>query len=280
MRGSGQSLGKNCLGIARGVIKLVLLKAVDPVKIGFFEMRSGELGSFQMRSVEGSSFEMRFVEGSFFKMRSGEVSSFETRFVEDGSFEMGFVEGGSFEMRSVEVGPFEMRFVEASSFEMGFVEASSFEMRSGEVGPFEMHSVEGSFFKTCPFEVGSFEMRLSEVGLPQVGKPEIQMPLLRLFALAVSGIAALDYGQNRCNVSWWAMTGALVNIYSRERRNFAFPASTFPDKSGQCLHDRPIVRFALPRDALQRVNTAEANLKLVVSKLLDRFGEALGDAPL
>ena len=270
MRGSGQSLGKNCLGIARGVIKLVLLKAVDPVKIGFFEMRSGELGSFELRSVEGSSFEMRFVEGSFFKMRSGEVSSFETRFVEIGSLEM----------RSVEVGPFEMRFVEASSFEMCFVEASSFEMRSGEVGPFEMHSVEGSFFKTCPFEVGSFEMRLSEVGLPQVGKPEVQTPLLRPFALAVSGIAALDYGQNRCNVSWWAMTGALVNIYSRERRNFAFPASTFPDKSGQCLHDRPIVQFALPRDALQRVNTAEANLKLVVSKLLDRFGEALGDAPL
>jgi hypothetical protein len=260
MSGPGQPLGKNCLGIARGVIKLVLLKAVDPVKIGFFEMRSGELGSFEMRSVEGSSFEMGFVEGSFFKMR--------------------FVEGSFFKMRSGEVSSFETRFVEASSFEMGFVEASSFEMRSGEVGPFEMHSVEGSFFKTCPFEVGSFEMRLSEVGLPQVGKPEVQTPLLRPFALAVSGIAALDYGQNRCNVSWWAMTGALVNIYSRERRNFAFPASTFPDKSGQCLHDRPIVRFALPRDALQRVNTAEANLKLVVSKLLDRFGEALGDAPL
>src|SRR6185503_2903544 len=113
---------------------------------------------------------------------------------------------------------------------------------------------------------------------PQVGQRKVQPPFPRLFPLAASGITAIDDGQNRGNIGGWAIT--MVSIYSRESRHLIFPASTLPDKSGQCLHDRPVVQLALPRDALQRIDAAQANLEVVASEVLDRFGEALGDAPL
>src|SRR4051794_13584905 len=171
-------------------------------------------------------------------------------------------------MRSREVRSFEVRPEEVGPFEMCLSQVGSFEVRSREVGSFEMRLS----------EVSSFERRLNQEGPPQVGQRKVQPPFPRVFALAASGITAIDDGQNRGNIGRRAI--AMVSIYSRESRHLIFPASTLPDKSGQCLHDRPIIRLALPRDALQRINAAQANLEFIAPELLDRIGEAFGDAPL
>ena len=65
-----------------------------------------------------------------------------------------------------------------------------------------------------------------------------------------------------------------------ESQIFTLPARPLPDKGDQCLRNRPVVKLALPRDALERVDASKANLEFIAAELLDGLGEALGDAPL
>src|SRR5690349_8134801 len=136
-------------------------------------------------------------------------------------------------MHSREVRSFEIRPEEVSPFKMCLSQVGSFEVRTGEVGSFEMRLS----------EVSSFERRLNQDGPPQVGQRKVQSPFPRLLALAASGITGVDDGQNRGNIGGWAIT--MGSIDSRESRHLIFPASTLPDKSGQCLHDGPVVQLAL-----------------------------------
>ena len=58
------------------------------------------------------------------------------------------------------------------------------------------------------------------------------------------------------------------------------PRRVLAHERRQCLHDRPVFALALPGDALERVDAAEAGFELVAAELLDRLGEAFGDPAL
>jgi hypothetical protein len=52
------------------------------------------------------------------------------------------------------------------------------------------------------------------------------------------------------------------------------------DEGGQHLLDRRAVAWRVVGDALQRVDAAEADIKLRAAELVDRTSEPLGDLPL
>lgn len=49
------------------------------------------------------------------------------------------------------------------------------------------------------------------------------------------------------------------------------------DEGGEGLHDRPVVSLGVARDALQRIDTAQARFNFIAAEQFHRFGESLGE---
>jgi hypothetical protein len=55
------------------------------------------------------------------------------------------------------------------------------------------------------------------------------------------------------------------------------PRGTIADERGENLNDPVAVDYRVPRDALQRIDTAHADVDSRTAELVDRAGQAIGD---